>query len=504
MSLVQEVKQSKAETKRISEMYALPLAASIAVWFIAIRAPLWQDETGSYWQISAGFSQIWPRQYLSFPAYSYILWLATKVLGTSEIALRIPSVIAMLGAVYLLYRAAREILDREAALITLVVFCTNPIIVFAAVDIRPYAFAALIINAAIFILLLLRHNDSNWLAALFGFSAACILYFQYLFAVILPALVICFFLVKRGDRGILWRQFVIAAGIFVLAFPPLIPGLLFLFGTSKTHVFEAAPKLSQLIWTLAPGWLPVVFAVTALVALMAAAVTTRPQGKRQSFAGWRIAVCACLMFIPLLILYGVSAGTSIRIFTEIHRMVAVPGLALCWALVLSRFRMSWVRLFFCVALAAVAIFVTLRAPNPGELLYSWKYALDVAEKNASTDNAPVVVCSDFIESDFMPMPLGSAKESSLFAPLSYYKLTVPVVPLPRGLNSEAMKVGSQFLQEAEQKHQRFLAMGDPPSYKILDWLTQCASGSYDVHKLGVFDQTEILEFIPRVRVSAHN
>jgi 4-amino-4-deoxy-L-arabinose transferase-like glycosyltransferase len=486
-----------SETTRIGGIYAATLVASIAVWFIAIRAPLWQDETWAYWEIKDGFSQIWARQLTSFPAYSYTLWLWTRIAGTSEWALRIPSVIAMLGAVYLLYRVAREVLDHEAALIALVVFCTHPIVSFAAVDIRPYAFAVLLTNATIFILLRLRNSDSNWLAALFGFSAASILYFHYLFAAILPALAICFFIVKTGDRKILRRQFAIATGVFLLAFLPVIPGLKYLFSTSKTHVYEAAPKLSDLVWTLVPGWLPVVFAGTAFIALVAAAVTAQPRDQSQSFEGWRIAVCGCLAFIPLLILYGISMDPSIRVFTQIHRLVAVPGIALCWAFVLSRFRMGWIRLLFCGALAAITVFTALRAPNSGELLYSWKHAIEVAEKNASTDNAPVLVCSDFIESDYMAMPVGSAKESRMFAPLSYYKLTVPVVPLPRDFNSEAIKVGSQFIQEAEQRHQRFLAMGDRPSYRTLDWLTQRASGSYDVHKLGVFDQTEILEFVPR-------
>ncbi len=55
--------------------------------------------------------QVWP----DAPAYSCLLWLWTKVMGTGEIMLRISSVLPMLGAVYLLYRAARELFDRDVA-----------------------------------------------------------------------------------------------------------------------------------------------------------------------------------------------------------------------------------------------------------------------------------------------------------------------------------------------------------------------------------------------------
>ena len=47
----------------------------------------------------------------------------------------------------------------------------------------------------------------------------------------------------------------------------------------------------------------------------------------------------------------------------------------------------------------------------------------------------------------MALPVGDAvKDSVLFAPLTYYKLTVPVVALPRSLNDDATRIGSQFLK----------------------------------------------------------
>jgi hypothetical protein len=70
------------------------------------------------------------------------------------------------------------------------------------------------------------------------------------------------------------------------------------------------------------------------------------------------------------------------------------------------------------------------------------------------------------------------------------------VPLPQALNGEAMRVGSQFLREAAEKHERFLALGFEQSYKTLDWLAQSAAGTYSVRKLGVFDKVEVLEFLP--------
>jgi uncharacterized membrane protein len=475
-------------------MYALALVASISTWFLAIRAPLWLDETISFFVIKGRFSQILSRQgWPGVPAYPYLLWLWARAVGTGEIALRISSVLAMLGAVYLLYRSARELFDWEVAVIAAVVFCLHPIVTSEAIDVRPYPFAALAITASIFALVRLRHNNSNWLAALFGLSAGCVVYFQFLFVVILPALVICFFAIKVADRKTLWRQFGVALVAFALAFLPVIPGLRYMFHTSGVHVYAAAPAFWQLRGTLASKRPTLSLVVTILIAAAAHRLDLKSR-----LEGRTILFCGSLALVPILILYGVSMGTSIHIFLDRYCIVAVPGIALCWAYMVSRIDSRALRLLFCTALVASIAYHSFRSPTSRIHNYTWKYALEVAEKSASADDAPVVICSDLPESDHMPMPVGSAaKDSAIFAPLSYYPLSVPVVPLPRALNDEAIQAGTQFLREAAQRHERFLALAYEPSYHTLDWLASNAEGTHRVHELGTFSRVKVLEFTPR-------
>jgi hypothetical protein len=77
-----------------------------------------------------------------------------------------------------------------------------------------------------------------------------------------------------------------------------------------------------------------------------------------------------------------------------------------------------------------------------------------------------------------------------------------VTPLPRGLNDEAMRDGSKFLQHASERHQRFLAMAFTQSYDTLDWLAKTAAGKFDAHELGHFDGVRVLEFKPPTQVDA--
>src|SRR5271165_6183478 len=122
----------KPDTLLAKLIYPTAVLASLSIWFLAIRAPLWLDETLAYWQVSGGFWKIWSRSQLmpSSIGYLYTLWAAKSILGSSEIALKIPSTFAMLGAVYFLFRAARELVDLEFAFLSCVFFSLEYNVVF--------------------------------------------------------------------------------------------------------------------------------------------------------------------------------------------------------------------------------------------------------------------------------------------------------------------------------------------------------------------------------------
>jgi hypothetical protein len=162
-------------------------------------------------------------------------------------------------------------------------------------------------------------------------------------------------------------------------------------------------------------------------------------------------------------------------------------------------------LVFCLAVVAATAYQYFGSPLSRLHGYTWKYALEVAEKDASSDNAPVLMCSDLPEADHTPIPVGAAvKDSALFAPLTYYRLSVPVVGLPRALNDEARQIILNFVQAPERYQERFLALGYEPSYETLHFIELSASGTHYVRVLGTFDGVAVLEFIPRQADGAGN
>jgi hypothetical protein len=265
-----------------------------------------------------------------------------------------------------------------------------------------------------------------------------------------------------------------------------------MFHSSGVHVFDVAPTLADLARAL--GQKRQLIVLTA-VGLLAAA--TRRLDFRRPFDSWAALLCLSLALTPILLLWGVSTTTSIHIFVARYRLVAAPGIALSWALVMSCIDSRALRSLFCIVFVAMSACIYYRSPTARQHDYCWKYALEFAQKNASRDNAPVLICSDLPESDHTTLPTGAAvKDSALLAPLAYYPLSVPVIALPRALNDEARRIGALFLQEVTPRHQRFLAVAYEASYDTVDWIQDAASEAYDVRELGIFDRVEVVEFIP--------
>jgi hypothetical protein len=468
-------------------LYFAALAAAVASWFFAIRIPLWLDETVSYWQISGGLGRIWARQGLSFPAYSFILWLATKLFGTGELALRLPSVFAMLAAAVVLYRIAREFFSSDAALAAVALFCIHPAVVFAAIDARPYAFGVLAVNCAILFLLRWTRERSGGYAVAFGIACAVIFYFHYLFGVILPAFALVLLVMRKRE----WRLLVPQAGRALIAFAlmmlPVVPRLLHMFRTTQSHVFAAPPRWSELAATFAPGDLLMIFGLVLLIAAASHRISV-PEAEPRA-AG---AACLLLAMTPIGILFAVSALTPVHVFVERYRLVAVPGVALCWGLLLSRVRSHTLRLAFTAAVVTLAVLHYQREPAHG---YTWKYALQAADAATLADRAPLLICSDLPEADHQPMP-ADPLDSGLFAPLSYYRVHAPVVPLPRAWNAAARSAVQSFLH-ASPAPRRFVALAFVPSWQTLREIADAARQTHSPRLLGTYNGVMVMEFDPR-------
>jgi hypothetical protein len=475
-------------------VYPVSLLASLSIWLLAVRAPLWLDETLAYWQVSGGFGKVWSRsaQMPSSIGYLYTLWLAKSILGSQEIALKIPSTFAMLGAVYFLFRAARELFDQEIAFLTCIFFALEYNVVFAATDARPYAFALLATSVAIFAFVrwMTRHQMRG--AILFGVAAAGILYFHYLFGAILPAFAIYYLAVRGRSIGADARQLVAVLASFALAVLPLVVRVAGLYQTRETHVVQELqhPVLVALN-TLAPKTMLIGFALTVFVAALVRKLKLPgPDCYPASL------LCLLLALVPVSVLFGISAVTPVHLVIPRYLVVLAPGSALIWGLLTSRIDSRVLRQIFCVGLVAVTVYLCFSSPLSRRHELNFKQAHEFVNANVAQDKAPVLICSAFIESNFEAMPTDRNGENALLSQISYYPVNAPVVMLPMSLNDETIRVASQAVMQARQSHQRFLVVANPLSYPTVEWLANYTRGAFVARTLGEFDAILVVEFSP--------
>lgn len=476
-------------------VYPAALLASLSIWTLALRAPLWLDETLAYWQISGGFGKIWSRSAMmpSSIGYLYTLWLARSILGSTEIALKIPSTLALLGAVYFLFRSARELFDRDIAFLICIFFVLEPNVVFAATDARPYGFALLATNIAIFAFArwMTRHEMRE--AILFGAAAAAILYFHYLFGAILPAFAIYYVAVRYRSIKKDAPQLAAALLSFTLLTLPLLYRVTSLYHTKETHVVQELPPKGVALNTLAPAQTLVGFVV---ILFLAALVRKVKLPGRDCFPA--ILFCPLLALVPASILYGVSAATTLHLVIPRYFLVVAPGSALTWGLLTSRIDSRWLRLIFCIGLVAVTVVECFTSPNSRKHEMSFKQAHEFANTLVAQDKAPVLTCSALIESNFEPLPTDLSSENALVSQVTYYPIDAPVTLLPYSLNDEAIRISSQMVLAAARRHQRFLGIGTPECYPTLKWIADSSSGAFTAKTMGNFDGIVVVEYRPLV------
>jgi uncharacterized membrane protein len=370
---------STSSVSRVQLLICLgALLVGIATWFVAFRSPLWLDETWTYWQISGAAHELWSRNALTndAPGYDFLLWGWAKLFGTSEWVLRLPSVFAMAAALVVFYRAGRIFLNRQTALVATLLLAVHPVVVFAAIDVRPYAFEALASTVTYYLLFRYRNSNSVWSAASFGCAASFMVGFHYFSAAIVPAILVCIVMLHEGSTKALRKKLGVACLTFLVPVSALLPNLLRIFHTRTSHIYQTRPTVLRLFFALiAPESL---FAfVVMLITLLAG--NRLPDDRSDSFPATKWITAALLLgVLPILFFFAISTLTPIHIFVPRYYLAALPGCALASALLIQKVFEPTRQALFCISLAVVSALFSL-TPTARHHEYTWKYALAAAD-----------------------------------------------------------------------------------------------------------------------------
>jgi O-antigen/teichoic acid export membrane protein len=153
----------------------------LVVRLLASRG-LWLDEATSVSQARLPFEQMLDQLRngdVHPPLHHSVLWVTVRLLGTSELAVRLPSILATVALVPLLYLLGRELYDRRAGLAAAALATVAPFCVWYADEARMYGLFMLFATVALLMQARAIRHDRRTDWALYALAAAALVWTQY-------------------------------------------------------------------------------------------------------------------------------------------------------------------------------------------------------------------------------------------------------------------------------------------------------------------------------------
>jgi mannosyltransferase len=177
--------------RRLPDWTLIPgpvVTLAVMVWGIGAR-PYWGDEADTVSAVSRSVPQL-IRMLGHVDAvhglYYLLLWPVVRAAGTSELATRLPSAVAMAAAAAGVAVIARRLVSRRAGLCAGLIFAVLPTVSLQGHDARPYAIVTAAAVLTSYLLVRAIHDPRPRLFAAYGLSLVLVGYLQ-LFGLLLVA-----------------------------------------------------------------------------------------------------------------------------------------------------------------------------------------------------------------------------------------------------------------------------------------------------------------------------
>lgn len=334
---------------------AAALIAGVGLRLAHLNAALWYDEAFSAWLaglplnrlVAATQGDVHP------PFYYFVLWTVSRVLGHAEAVLRLPSLLAGLALLPVVYGLAQRLrLSRQAAVLATVITALAPFQIYYSGEARSYALLTLAVAGAGWSLLARR-----WTLAIFSSLAALYLHNMaplFVGSIWLGAALYHY----RGTRANIWRTATVVAVGYL---PGLIWTALQAGNVSQDYWIVPIQSPGRLVATLDdllffatnnPFVFATAFVTSVTIIFLVLPGTWRSSGPNTKF----LAIAA---FLPLASVTIVSLVWQPVLITRVMAPIApFYYLLIAWSVTLSRRRLlAWSALAgpvaACVLLAAL-------------------------------------------------------------------------------------------------------------------------------------------------------
>jgi len=448
---------SAAQGVNVAIAGGVVLTLAAVSWVPHLPDSLWLDETLTFWVVRDGLAETLERtiHFQPQPAYYVFMWFWTRIAGFSEVALRIPSLIAALAACIALAKLGTTLTrDRETGLLAAVVFASSWNVYRESVDARSYMLGVIVLLCMALCLIRWIENGRWRDAWSCGVLAALLPSLHPFFVLTYPAFGL-YALLRWSEARANVKQVGLIALLLVIGALLFLPVGLMLVSHGGSYSFVPRPDWRALFYAFSWG-APVaglLFGMAVSGMLGARSQTFRDSEPAHSIEISRASgvLLASWMLLPLSILFAVSKLTEMSVFTGRYLIPAIPAVCLFYGIALRGIPSGPARVaaVVLIALSSFAMYERPRDDFRGA-------AKAVNEFTADDVTIPILFASGLIEGHDENWLRDPTLADYLNAPSEYYPLRGRLVAVPRQLRGHSMtnEIVGPVLQSAD----RFVAV----------------------------------------------
>ena len=483
-------------TSRNLWLAAVLLLCCIRLWLMPLASSFWVDELVTSYVVQRGVAdpslRAAPQVGMSF--YYALPGAAESIFGFSETAYRLPSVLAMALALFLIARLASRLIHPGAGWFAVFVCLGLRGFNYHAADARPYALG--ICLACLCFWLLVRWLDSaRWRDALFFAVAASLLWRVH--AAFWP-LYIAFTLyvlvrLARADSDVGWRAATTVFALLGISLLPVLSGALALHREAAAHVVVPRPSLLDLCRSLKLGF--------AVFCCAAAALLNRcfRWPRAPSVLAWTpLSLILGWWLCHPLGLYAYSWITGNSVFTPRNLSVALPGAALAITAAAAPFipARRWKPLSAALGLGVLLLLGHWNHLYPTHHNSDWRAAARALSLHTLGPDMPVICPSPFIEARSPEWRPDYPLPGFLYAHLLTYRIPGRIYPFPYETSPEAEIYAAEISRGSLTASDRFALYGPACSIHFRsNWLAARPElAGWRIRRLGPFGDVDVVLF----------
>lgn len=223
------------------------LAISLVIRLLSLNQSLWLDEAVQVWAsklpLTSYFNNFLATDF-NPPLYYLFLHYWIKLAGSSEIAIRLPSVIFGVISVFVFYKITNLIkMPDKAKKLSLFLLATSPLHVYYSQEARPYILASLGFLISVYSLLKLKREENcqNFTLLFFGFVVSFFTHYMTILA--LPFFLYYLLKLYRINRN---KKYIYLLGFLFFIFMLYFPIFKKQMGISS-YFFEKYPEWNEVI-----------------------------------------------------------------------------------------------------------------------------------------------------------------------------------------------------------------------------------------------------------------